>query len=185
MNLVARCKASALESRAHSNPYNTTEGRAIAFWHTLFADNIGYGQYPSCSYSVLEPEDYKKEYAGLQDWLAPISDNWTPEPPRVTETSVGRLHAGVWSALIARAFSGPEYKVSGEGSGIEIDFLPTTWSAEQLEERTKEFNGLAKTWGRGPYDFIKSPFWLPNVVPDPFLRFRGADQNIRTHVSGV
>lgn len=55
------------------------------------------------------------------------------------------------------------------------ELLPTIWSAEQLEERTKEFNSLAKTWENGPCDLIKSPFWLPDVVPDPFLRYRGPD----------
>jgi len=95
MNLVTRCKTAALESRAHSNPYATAEARTIAFRHTLFADHTGDGQYPACSYSVSEREDYKKEYAGLQDWLAPIPEDWTPEPPRVTETSAGRLHVGV------------------------------------------------------------------------------------------
>lgn len=177
MNLVARCKAAALEceSGANKNLYSTFKEMTIAFWHTLFADHSGGRKYPASLYSSSLQKDIKKQYACLQDWLSPIPESWTPLPPTVTETSSGRLHAGTWSAWLARVFNEPEYRIDGEGCGMRLDFLPTTWSPEQLEERTKEFISLAKTWENGRYDLLNSPFFLPNVVPDPFLRYRSPD----------
>ena len=175
MNLVARCKAAARESGANSNLYSTFKEVTIAFWHTLFADHSGYGEYPASLYSSSLQKDIKKQYACLQEWLSPIPESWTPSPPTVTETSAGRLHVGTWAAYMARFFNGDGWIIDGEGSGMKSDFLPTTWSAQQLEERTKEFISLAKTWESGRYDLLKSPFHLPNVVPDPFLRYRSSD----------
>ena len=99
----------------------------------------------------------------IQKWLPLVPEKWQVGNPRVTVLSSGLLTLGVL-AVVTNAV-----KI---GQGMQLNLIPRDWDEEKIAFFQRRFNTLGQSWATQPYDLRSRPFYLPNVVPDPYLESR-------------
>ncbi len=156
MVAVGRCKYSAFHQTGQErSPYSGSSGKETSFWAAIFGCDL-YGE--NAKFRSMIESNHKK-------WLHNIPESWQAKEPRVTVLSSGLLSLAVAAASV-------EDLVVKLGQGMQFNLLPRDWDEQKIAFFQRRFNILGRTWETQPYDLRSRPFFLPNVVPDPYLESR-------------